>query len=242
MTLTADAIQAIRDLGQLADSQLHEINGVPMAPVRLHDARPKVPEPTALVTTDLPALISYLDDNVDSLEAPMVHVESPDTVAVLSRLLPPLNQRLRYAAAQHRAGDSFNNERYMPVEDFIIGLSTHFADEEDRAAVLKLVGNLKDEAVRTHADDGVTQTVTARVGIAKVEAVEVPNPVTLVPSSMTFPDIACPEALFMLRVRKGAESPQVALFAVNRAEWESKAMEKLRDYLGNQLDTEVPIL
>ena len=93
--------------------------------------------------------------------------------------------------------------------------------------ILKVVGNVKDESVRTHIDDGHTQQVTARVGVTKVEDVYIPNPVTLQPRR-TFLEIEQPASQFVLRLREGI---QCALFEAGGGTWKLDAIERIRDFL-----------
>ena len=46
---------------------------------------------------------------------------------------------------------------------------------------MQVVGNLKEDAVRTMTDDGVSQVTAVRTGVATVADVKVPNPVSLRP-------------------------------------------------------------
>jgi len=52
-----------------------------------------------------------------------------------------------------------------------------FDDSGDAKQVLKLVGNMRSEQIRTSEDDGVTQVVGTRAGIVMKAQTEVPNPV-----------------------------------------------------------------
>jgi hypothetical protein len=47
--------------------------------------------------------------------------------------------------------------------------------------MLKVVGNIQEDNVKSVSDDGTSQAVVARIGVASVGNVEVPNPVTLAP-------------------------------------------------------------
>lgn len=83
------------------------------------------------------------------------------------------------------------------------------------------------------ADDGVTQTVTAKQGVAFVQEVAVPNPVTLAPYR-SFPEISQVESEFVLRVRAGrseGELPTIALFEADGGRWQLEAVRRVKDYL-----------
>ena len=85
----------------------------------------------------------------------------------------------------------------------------------------------------TLADDGVTQSVTARVGIAKLGEAELPNPIRLTPIR-TFPELDQPSSLFVLRVRSGAAGsglPLAALFESDGGAWQNEAIRAACDWL-----------
>jgi hypothetical protein len=104
------------------------------------------------------------------------------------------------------------------------------------------VGNIKEENVRQTGDDGVTQTVTAKSGIARVEDVSVPNPVHLAPFR-TFREVSQPLSPFVLRMKQGREGglPTVALFEADGGKWKLDAIQFIRDYLAGKIET-VPII
>ena len=60
-------------------------------------------------------------------------------------------------------------------------MQAQFVQCDNVAAILRVVGNITATAEHKTLDDGVSQTVTARTGIAKIENAVVPNPVVLSP-------------------------------------------------------------
>jgi hypothetical protein len=97
-----------------------------------------------------------------------------------------------------------------------------------------VVGSIQTESVQTSTDDGVSQTVTARSGIAKLVSMEVPNPVVLRPFR-TFPEIEQPASNFVLRMeRRDGKLPRVALFETSDNQWKVEAVKKIGTYLRDQ--------
>jgi hypothetical protein len=123
-------------------------------------------------------------------------------------------------------------ERFMDTEQFNIMLQSCFLENADRAAVLKVVGNIKEDNVRTTGDNGVTQVVTAKAGVSTVSDVIVPNPVTLCPFR-TFPEVDQPESQFVFRMKEG---PCAALFEADGGKWKIYAMQNVKKYLAEKLD------
>lgn len=236
--LTAEALQHLRDLARQADHNLQTVDGVPMATVPLHDARPKVAEPKPLTTTTLVELLDYVRENPDGLflpsdgvaeEAPLVvHVQDPATVSVHSVLQGPHAQRLTYVVARHPE-PSFRFGTFYPVEEFGISLTRFFPAAGDRDYVRQLAGNLKDENVKNVADDGFSQQVTARAGIATVENVEVKNPVRLDVGAWTFKEGRILEdGRDLVECLLRFKGFNAALFEVDLAEWRAQTMAALR--------------
>lgn len=246
MTMNADAVREIAGLardGQHADQLITEING------RTYTTRPlteiRTPDPAALELTTLPALADYLRFNRDALEsgAIAVHVVGPREVRVVGHLDDD-NRRYTYAVAKlpdRMAGGLLTFGRYADLESVNIGLQTLFAPNEDRAAVLRLVGNVRGEQITEHTDDGVSQAVTARAGVVRVEQVPVPNPVLLQPYR-TFPEVEQPTSPFVLRIRKGQNGVEAALFEADGAGWMSIAVQNVAAWLRGALPEGVAVL
>jgi len=74
---------------------------------------------------------------------------------------------------------------------------------------------------------GVSQSVTARAGLARVAEVPVTNPVTLRPYR-TFAEVEQPASPFILRLkRKDGEMPQCALFEADGGKWKIEAIQNI---------------
>ena len=189
---------------------------------------PADPTPDALELHTLSGLVDYLDHNIDGLVVDQlaIMVESPDRVSLISRLAGRALQRHTLVEVTFD-GNNFLYDRFMSIEDFNIALQTKFIQNEQRAAVLKVTGNIKEETIGEYGDDGVSQTVTAKAGIARVAEVQVPNPVWLAPYR-TFADVAQPISPFVLRMqRHDGRMPTVALFECDGGLWKQEAIENI---------------
>lgn len=188
----------------------------------------------ALDAHTLTGLVDYLAANIDALGSATcaIHVVSPEQVNIVSMLggRPKRRDVLLTAKAQ-TLGFRFGN--FYSAEEFNIALQSLFVDDADRSAVLKIVGNIKEEAVGQFDDDGTTQTVTARAGIARVDVIPVPNPVSLKPYR-TFVEIDQPSSPFVLRLKPGMSTgamPTCALFEADGGKWKLAAIEAIAKYL-----------
>lgn len=196
------------------------------------------PSAKTLGVATLGSLRDYLKANRDKLELDgiVVHVVSPAAVHVLG----PLETRARVretflAATCADLTDGFLG-KFMPLEDFLVGIQIRFADVDDRKRVLSLLSNVKHETVKSALDDGVTQVVQARAGVALVSDVAVPNPVLLC-AFRTFRDVIQPSSLFVLRVQSGRAGglPEVGLFEADGGAWRLTAIERVKNWLTDAL-------
>jgi hypothetical protein len=127
----------------------------------------------------------------------------------------------------------FPFDQWLPVADFIPMAYSTFLETEDLTTILKVVGNIKTENGVHAADDGVTQTVTAKTGIARVEdGVAIKNPVLLRPYR-TFLDIEQPKSAFVVRLK---DDLRVKLFEADGGVWRNAAIRKIHDHLSHELN------
>lgn len=178
----------------------------------------------------LSGLIDYVKSNFDTDRSFMIHVESPTRVSVYDALNDE-NDRRKYLEATAML-PNIHFDRFLDTESFTIQLQSKFVQTGDSARIQKLVGTIvEDESVKT-ADDGFSQRVTAKVGVATLGEAPVPNPVNLKPIR-TFIEVPQPESSFVLRIRKG---PEAALYEADGAAWEINAMQNIKEYLNESLE------
>ncbi len=195
----------------------------------------KEPQPATLALHSLTALVAYVEACLSSDEEGFVflHVESPTKVSLLTALYGESQQRDTLVTATYDCA-SFPWGAYQNNEEFLVFMQARFEPSGDQAKVLKVVGNIKEEAVRQTSDDGTTQTVVAKAGIVRAEDTNVPNPVSLAPFR-TFPEVEQPESPFVLRLKSGQPLPQCALFEADGGAWANVARENVRAFLSEKL-------
>lgn len=193
----------------------------------------RITEPKAarLTVSTLTGLVDYIKSKLDKLpERLLVQVKSPSKVDLYS----PLNQdreREQYISAEAILPNNVQYERFLDTERFNIMLQSAFVDNRDKVILLKYTGLIQDDAVKTIGDNGVSQAVTIKTGVASVGQAEVPNPVTLAPYR-TFPEVEQPESKFIFRMKEG---PSAALFEADGGAWRNKAILNIKEYLQEEL-------
>jgi hypothetical protein len=131
---------------------------------------------------------------------------------------------------------------WLDPPSFNIALQCLFAETDERARVLEIVGSLKSEGVTAYEDDGVSQGVVASAGVRLGRVVKVPNPVTLIPWR-TFREIEQPESKFVLRVKgEPDEVPEIALFEADGGAWRLLAIERIAAFLRSRVPPEVVVV
>jgi len=149
------------------------------------------PEAETMEFSTLMSLVEWAkNQGENSTWGPYFVVEGYNKVSLYSTVFGEFHQRCILAEAVHEC-PSFSYGQFMDTEDFIVHTQTRFEMTETLSNLLKIVGNVKEEAVKTLVDDGISQEVTARERIGTVSNVTLPNPVNLKPFK-TFPEIDSP--------------------------------------------------
>lgn len=194
--------------------------------------RVELPQVETLTVSTLTSLIDYCKSNIDVLSSKMlIQVVSPQEV----KLLSPLdidNNRQEYIRAVANLPDNIYYDRFIDTEQFNIMLQSSFVNNEDKQLLLKFTGLIKDDSVKMTGDDGVSQAVTIKTGVASVGEAQVPNPVKLKPYR-TFPEIKQPESKFIFRMKSG---PVAAIYQADGGMWRNEAMWFIKEYLEEELD------
>jgi hypothetical protein len=228
MSISKEALQYVVDLG---NNELEELNGQTFSRHPLHLMKEAVSEPINL--RSLSGTVQYLKSNFDGEHNLLVHVVSPTEVVILSNFNTNFNRNKFIKATALLPEFSFG--RWYNTEEFIINLQAGFVPSGDRNTLLKVVGNIKEENIQSFGDDGVSQAVTAKTGVATVDTVKVPNPVVLKPFR-TFVEVDQPESEFIFRMRTG---PSAALFEADGGAWKLAAMQNIKAYLEDELTDEI---
>lgn len=223
--------EALQYLVGLGKAEIHTEHGQVYSDKPLHLIEEPTARPFRLHT--LSGLVDYIKSEFDGDEPIIIHVVSPTTVEVKSRFNNDGN-RSHFVRAEALIPD-FNFDNWYDTETFNIKLQSVFVGNEDRDIMLKVVGNIQEDNVKNVKDDGVSQAVVAKVGVASVGNVEVPNPVSLIPYR-TFVDVVQPESDFVFRMKDG---PRAAIFEADGGAWKHLAIENIKDFLEKSLADEI---
>lgn len=194
--------------------------------------RVKAPRASVLGVSTLTGFVDYIKANIDKLQGELlIQVKSHGEVNLYS----PLNsdkEREEYIRAEAILPNNIHYDYFLDTEKFNIMLQSSFVNVGDREILLKYTGLIRDEAVKSTGDDGVSQSVTVKTGVATVGQAIVPNPVSLAPYR-TFPEVEQPSSKFIFRMQEG---PRAAIYEADGGAWRNEAMNNIKAYLSENLE------
>lgn len=231
--LDQEALNYLVDLGK-NEKKVIEIKGQNYTHMNLN--RVKEPEVSAVKLHTLESLITFIKEEPfrDEDIPLLLHVEDHQTI----KLYGPIRegrQRETFAIVQAELPREIDYGQYYNTETFNIYLQSRFIPNNDRELLLKFTGLIKEENVKQTGDDGISQAVTIKTGVASVGQAIVPNPVTLSPWR-TFQEVMQPESMFIFRMKDG---PSAALFEADGGAWRLEAIKNIKEYLEKELDSVV---
>jgi len=223
----------IKTIQEAVTPRAIEVNGRSFVsrPVHLPPAEPLA---SAIQIHSLSGIVDYVNETKDAQDMVVV-IESATEVGVY-RWLDEYRNRENLLNATAIATE-FKFNIFYGLEPFLISLQSQFVPSSDLDAALSILGNLADETSVKYEDDGVTQKVTAKTGIARVGEVSLPRILNLYPYR-TFADIPQPAGKFLLRIKKGDQGPGAGLFEADGRLWEVEAIASIKAYLGKGISRE----
>ena len=160
----------------------------------------------------------------------IVNVKGYNMVEVLTAINEADRSR-EYPYVAKAETTSFDFGRKLDYESMIIALKSKFVETEELLNVVQLLGNITNEQSAQTLDDGFTQNVVVKKGIALKENKNIKPIVKLIPYR-TFLEVGQPESEFLLRLHDGNT---VALYEADGGAWKLEARRKIADYLRREL-------
>lgn len=222
--------EALAYLVGLKDNQTYNIHGDTYSDHELHRIPPHVDRPVALDVNGLDSIVKLVKHELDVVEnQPLfIRVVGPRRVEVFSTYGSDLKRDELYRAVcdapEFKPG-------WRDHESAIIELRSAFLPNNGTEYLLDLLSRISKQEGVTSADNGVSQEVTARQGIALNQRVVVKPRVTLRPFR-TFSEVAQPESEFLLRLD---EDGRVGLFEADGGMWRMEAKAGIAAYFETEL-------
>lgn len=229
-----EALAYITELATKAEKpEILEINGKTYCTKNL-TRYDKEPMAKYIEATTLTALVDYIKTKRDELrESMIIQVEDETTVRLFSGLTKERERETLFCVKALLPSFDFGHE--YDQERFLISLQSCFKESDDRTAVATVAANITDQQNEQYSDDGVTQQVVIKSGVAHKDNAIVPNPVNLTPYR-TFLEVDQPASDFVFRIRKNEGSaPTFKLVAADGGVWKAEAVANVKNYLEEAL-------
>lgn len=204
-----------------------EINGRQYTAANLKPILEPIAEP--LHTSGLRSIVDYIKHEIDGAEFQVIHIADEGRVDVYSELNE--DKRREHFISCIYPEKPFRFGQFMPYSEFIIALQSKFVPDDNVTTLLSYVGNIREESAAEFKDDGISQTVVCKTGIARLENVVLPNRIKLRPYR-TFSEVEQPASEFVFRIGKNSDC---ALFEADGGAWKREAVKNIKKYLDFEL-------
>ena len=149
-----------------------------------------------------------------------IEIVDPKNVRVFSALDEDLDRDIWYSTEADVPG--FKNG-YRSYEEFVIELRSRFVENEGSRYLLELLSKMDINERSTSEDNGITQQVTVRQGIA-LKDTETVRPIVPLRPYRTFFEVDQPESEFLVRVDKDG---MIGLFEADGGMWRQQAKQNI---------------
>lgn len=187
----------------------------------------KTPKVETIRLHTLSGLVQALRKEHLSYDVPIiVDVDCEEYVRVYSAIdETDRGREMPYDVTAERVEIPFN--RRLDYETMMITLKSKFVETPELLELVKLLGTITEENSATASDDGFSQSVVVRKGIAMKEG-KVVKPIVKLKPYRTFSEVDQPESEFLVRLSDGA---QVALYEADGGAWKLQARRNVAEYL-----------
>lgn len=221
--------QAIQKIASMAENKIYTIDGEAYADRNLVHIPKHFDKPEPFCVSGLDGVVKMVRTELMRLDAPLfVRVTSPVKVDVYTTYLSNMDRNLVYQAVADVPGFQDGYKDHMET---IIRLRSRFAVNDGQEYLLSLLSRMNMEQSATSVDNGVTQRIEARQGIA-LNSKETIKPIVKLRPYRTFLEVEQPEGEFLLRVD---DRGNVGLFEADGGAWKLHAKKNVAAYIENAL-------
>lgn len=224
--------EAIQEIVKLAGPKTFDIGGEHYASQALCRVDPKKDFPETITLNGLDSLCKLIRNEATDLfcdDQILVQVASYNLVRVYTTLDGEMDRRYLYKCQADTP--EVKTDRWLNHEAAVIQLQSMYIPNEDTAYLLSLLSSISKDSKVTTTDNGVTQTVEARKGVALMGNVQIKPRVTLRPFR-TFLEVEQPESEFILRL---SDNGEINLIGADGGAWKLEAVRNIAAYFETQL-------
>lgn len=224
--------EMIEKIEKMAGPKVYDIGNEHFASANLVRIDPKKDFPKSITLTGLESVCKMVENEANDLftsDQVLIQVMDYRKVRVFTTLDAEMDRCWLYECEADTPKIRVNT--YMSHEEAVVQLRSLYIPGDDTDYLLQLLSSISQESKVTSRDNGVTQTVEARQGIALTNAVTVKPRVTLRPFR-TFLEVKQPESDFLLRLDNGGN---VGLFEADGGVWKLEATRNIAAYFESKL-------
>lgn len=222
--------EMIQKIEEMAKPTFHEVDGQVFANQEMVLVADKKPMPRCIELTGLDSICKMVRNEAEHVGLQIfVQVKDYKSVSVFTELDEDEDRLYLYKCCADTPEVTMGY--FMDYEKAVIELRSLYIPNDGTKYLLQLLGSISNESKVTTTDNGVTQKVEAKSGIALSSMVEIEPRVTLQPFR-TFVEVAQPESEFLLRIN---DRGQIGMFPADGGVWKLEATRNVAAYFEEKL-------
>ena len=220
----------VNKLIELAAPTTAEVDGSVYSNQELIHIQDKKPMPRCIDLTGLDSVCKMVRNEADHVGLQIfIQVKDYKSVSVFTSLDGDEERLYLYKCMADTP--AVTTERFMAYEKAVIELRSLYIPNEGTKYLLQLLSSISNESKVISSDNGVTQQVEARSGIALNSMVKIEPRVTLQPFR-TFIEVEQPASEFLLRINERGE---IGFFPADGGVWKLEATRNVANYFETAL-------
>ena len=220
----------VEKITSLATPMVYNIDGRDYSLERLHRIDPPKYRPDSIPVTGLDSICKLVRNECDKIGRQIfIQVKNHREVEVFSTYDEQYSRCFMYYCTADTP--KITLDRFMPYEKAVIELRSLYIPNDGTMYLLQLLSSISKESKVVSTDNGVTQTVEAKSGIALSQMVQV-EPRVVVKPFRTFIEVEQPESMMLLRI---SENGEIGLYEADGGVWKLEATRNIAGYFESAL-------
>ena len=222
----------IEKIEKMAGPKVYDIGNEHYASANLVRINPKKDFPKSISLTGLDSVCKMVINEANDLfpgDQVLIQVADYNFVRVFTTLDGEMDRCYLYECGADTP--RVKTGTFMSHEEAVIQIQSLYIPNDDTRYLLKLLSSVSQESKVSSKDNGVSQTVEARTGVALTTNLEVRPYVNLQPFR-TFLEVPQPESMFLLRLDNNG---QIALIEADGGVWKLEATRNISAYFEKEL-------
>jgi len=226
--------EAIEKIVSLATPEIYEIDGDTYTTKAMDRVAPHINQPKVIAFSSLDSIVAVIKAEINRAEITkpiFVNIDSHEHVKVFTTYRYDNLARDDLYVAGADLPRPFAT--WSGHDDAIIMLRSRFVPNNDVAYLLELLSRISSDDSVASEDNGVSQKVSATVGIA-LKGFENIRPRVLLAPYRTFLEVGQPESEFILRIKAGSKDdgtpPQIGIIEADGGAWKLTAKSNIANY------------